>query len=178
MAKTYRITTNSPTQYLLNQAGDYIFELLDPDLKIEIFASLEATGQEELTLNVLVHHQAPHTTANTTLKATATDQAQVNLNGKIKIEPNCPDSHSFLTERILLLSPQAQAQAIPDLEILTDDVTCSHAASISQIPEEELFYLQSRGIPLPTAQKLIIEGFLQPPFTLLAAQTSPKPAQN
>jgi Fe-S cluster assembly protein SufD len=61
----------------------------------------------------------------------------------------------------LLLSDNAKAEAIPDLEILTDDVKCSHAASISRIPESQLFYLMSRGIPRSAAEDLIVNGFLE-----------------
>ncbi|MCA9369371.1 SufD family Fe-S cluster assembly protein, partial [Candidatus Woesebacteria bacterium] len=64
------------------------------------------------------------------------------------------------TERVLLLSDTATAETVPDLEILTDDVKCSHAASVSRIPEEQIFYLQSRGIERSTAEDMIVEGFL------------------
>lgn len=111
-------------------------------------------------MTVIIHHQAPHTRANTTLRGVARDRAQIRFVGRIIIDEACGDSNSFLTERILLLSDQAKAEAVPDLEIKTDDVKCSHAASISRIPEEHLFYLMSRGIPQLQAENLIIEGFL------------------
>jgi Fe-S cluster assembly protein SufD len=59
-----------------------------------------------------------------------------------------------------LLSDQAKAEAVPELEILSDDVKCSHAASISRIPAEHLFYLQSRGLNQTQAEELVVEGFL------------------
>jgi len=60
-----------------------------------------------------------------------------------------------------LLNEGARADAIPNLEIQTDEVKCSHAATVSSIPEEQLFYLQSRGLNLQTAQDLIVSGFLK-----------------
>jgi len=81
--------------------------------------------------------------------------------GRIIIDPECGNSNSLLTERILLLSDTASADAIPELEILTDDVKCSHAASVSRIPEEHIFYLMSRGISRKEAEEMVIEGFLE-----------------
>ena len=82
------------------------------------------------------------------------------MKGKIIIDENCGDSSSFLTERVLLLSDKAKAEAIPDLEIKTDDVQCSHAASISSISEEHLFYLETRGIGREKAEEMVVDGFL------------------
>ena len=89
------------------------------------------------------------------------DQSRIKLVGRIKIDPDCGQTHSFLTERILLLSDQATAETVPDLEIETDDVKCSHAASISHLPESQLFYLMSRGLDRHLAENLIIGGFLE-----------------
>ena len=69
--------------------------------------------------------------------------------------------NSFLTEKILLLSDEARAEAVPDLEIESDDVKCSHAATISKIPEEQLFYLMSRGLSKFEGESMIVEGFLE-----------------
>jgi Fe-S cluster assembly protein SufD len=61
----------------------------------------------------------------------------------------------------LLLNPSAQAESIPGLEILADDVQCSHGVTISDIDPDQLFYLKSRGIDELTGKKLIVDGFTQ-----------------
>jgi Fe-S cluster assembly protein SufD len=61
-----------------------------------------------------------------------------------------------------VLSRQARADSIPNLEIGANDVRCTHGATVSQVEEEHLFYLESRGIPRTEAQKLIVEGFFRP----------------
>jgi Fe-S cluster assembly protein SufD len=76
------------------------------------------------------------------------------------IEKNAQQTKSFLRENVLLLSPNAKAEAIPNLEIEANDVKCSHAATISNISDEEVFYLMSRGISRKEAEELIVEGFL------------------
>ncbi|HEX7018330.1 MAG TPA: SufD family Fe-S cluster assembly protein, partial [Patescibacteria group bacterium] len=148
-------------KHTLTESGEYIFSITKPGAELEITGAFEANNQDQVQVEVIIHHQAPHTRANTTLKGVARDKAHIKFTGRIIIDEECGDTNSFLTERILLLSDQAKAEAIPDLEIKTDDVKCSHAASISRIPEEHIFYLMSRGINRIQAEKMIVDGFLK-----------------
>lgn len=147
-------------QVQITQAGQHVVKLTKPGEEVEISGVFQTKNDEQVEVEVIIHHQAPNTQANTTLKGVARDSSQLKFVGRIIIDKNCGNSNSFLTERILLLSDQARAEAIPDLEILSDDVKCSHAASISNIPEEQLFYLMSRGVEKKEAEELIVEGFL------------------
>lgn len=157
---THEFTITGQEKHTLTEAGEYIFNVTQPGAELEIVGAFEAINSDRIDVEVIIHHQAPHTCARTTLKGVARDQAQLKFTGRIIIDEDCGDTNSFLTERILLLSDQAKAEAIPDLEIKTDDVKCSHAASISRIPEEHLFYLMSRGISRTKAEKILVEGFL------------------
>ena len=78
----------------------------------------------------------------------------------IKVDPGAQRIDAFQECRNLLVSKKAHADAIPGLEILANDVRCTHAAAIAQIDPEQLFYLRSRGLPEPVAKRLVIEGFL------------------
>jgi Fe-S cluster assembly protein SufD len=157
--QTFTITQPGQT-IRLETADEYQVFLTQPGAEVEIVGAFSLTGSDQQAVTVILHHQAPHTRATTTLHGVARDRSQLSFTGRIIIDPGCPDTNSFLTERILLLSDQAKATAVPDLEILSDDVKCSHAASISRIPEEHLFYLQSRGIPRTQAEEMIVDGFL------------------
>lgn len=159
--QTYTVQKDEHKMITLEKPGEYEVLLVGEGAEVTIGGRFAVEGSEKTEVTIVLHHQAKHTRATTELKGTATDKAFLKFTGRIIIDPDCGDTNSFLTERILLLSDTARAEAIPDLEILTDDVKCSHAASISRIPEEQLFYLQSRGIPRQTAQKLIVEGFLE-----------------
>jgi len=145
----------------LKKSGKHVIELKKPGEEVEIVGIFETKGDERISVEVIIHHQAPRTQATTILKGVARDRGYIKFVGRIVIDPDCGQSNSFLTERILLLSDQAHAEAIPDLEILTDDVRCSHAASISNVSDEHLFYLMSRGLNKKQAEKLIISGFLE-----------------
>ena len=79
----------------------------------------------------------------------------------IKVDPGAQQTDAFQECRNLLLSKRAHADAIPGLEILANDVRCTHAAAIAQIDKDQLFYLRSRGLGEPVATRLVIEGFMQ-----------------
>src|SRR5689334_15450448 len=102
----------------LTTSGEYIVELTTPGVHVDIVGHFLAQGKDEVNITLHIIHKAPHTSAQTTLKGVAKDQSLIRFFGRIKIEPNCPDTQSFLEERILLLSNTAKAEAIPELEIL------------------------------------------------------------
>lgn len=145
----------------IETSGDYLVELTGQGAEAEILGSFLAENNDKIDIKITIHHKAKNTLANTTLRGVGRDQSSIRFFGKIIIDEDCGLSNSFLTERVLLLSDNAKAETVPELEILTDDVKCSHAASISKIPESQLFYLQSRGISKHKAENLIIQGFLE-----------------
>lgn len=154
------VITQSAQKIKLTKPGQYTIILKNPGDEAEISGVFETQGQDSTQVEVIIHHRASRTQATTVLKGVARDQSQLKFVGRIKIDPDCGQSNSFLTERILLLSDQARAEVVPDLEILTDDVKCSHAASISNLNQAQVFYLMSRGLSQTQAEKIIVEGFL------------------
>lgn len=165
MIKTLTINDLDSQPIIINESGRYLVEITKEGAHAEIQGAFLTHGDEQVDIEILIVHKVPHTTANTTLKGVAKDSSRIRFLGRIIIEEGCGDTNSFLEERILLLSDQAKAEAVPELEILADDVKCSHAATISNIPKEHLFYLQSRGLSKQAAEEVIIEGFLKLPET-------------
>lgn len=159
--QTITLTTDEKRSIHIETSGVYDIWLAGAGAEATVSGAFEASGSEKIAVTINIHHTAPHTRSTTLLKGVARDTAQVNFVGRIIVAEKCPDTNAFLTERILLLSDAAKAEAVPDLEILTDDVKCSHAASISHIPESQLFYLMSRGLSQRLAEELIVAGFLQ-----------------
>lgn len=156
----YTVNKNEHKEIKIVESGEYLVELVGPGAEVSIGGTFLAENSDKVDINLIIHHKAPNTQANTTLKGVGRDKAHLRFLGRIIIDPECGNSNSFLTERILLLSDTAIADAIPELEILTDDVKCSHAASISRIPEEHIFYLMSRGISRREAEEMVVGGFL------------------
>lgn len=142
------------------EPGEYEVVLSGEGAAVVVRGAFHCTQASQVLVQLVVRHQASHTKAETLLKGAVSDTAKLTLKGSIVIESNCSDVQSFLTERILLLSPHAVGEAIPELEILSDDVKCSHAASISTLSADQLFYLQSRGLSKDSAEKLLVQSFL------------------
>jgi len=95
-----------------------------------------------------------------TVRGVAEGQARIRCDAAIEIGPKGQKTEAHLSERILLLDPTAEAEAVPKLKIETDDVKASHSAAVSRIAPEDLFYLRSRGLTEKTARSLYVEGFL------------------
>lgn len=95
-----------------------------------------------------------------TIKGVAEEKAHVACSGMIEIGPKGRGTQTYLTENVLMLDPTARVDAIPGLEIKTNDVKASHSATVSRVTPEDLFYFASRGIAEGDARKMFIEGFL------------------
>ena len=107
------------------------------------------------------HHKAPNTKSDLLIKGAFFNKTSYSYRGLIRIDPKAQKSNAYQKNNNLLLSDDAHIDTKPELEILADDVRCTHGATVGRIDEENLFYLMSRGIPKNEAEKLIIEGFLK-----------------
>jgi Fe-S cluster assembly protein SufD len=121
-----------------------------------------ADGDQHLDYDTLQEHIAPNTTSDFAFKGALRDEATAVWRGMIRVEPDAQKTNAYQENRNLLLSPKAHADSIPGLEIQANDVRCTHGATVSQVEEEHLFYLQARGLPRSEAQNLIVEGFFRP----------------
>jgi Fe-S cluster assembly protein SufD len=118
-------------------------------------------GRQHVDFDTTQEHGAPNTTSDLAFRGILADRSQAVWRGMIKVDPGAQQTDAFQECRNLLLSKRAHADAIPGLEILANDVRCTHAAAIAQIDKDQLFYLRSRGLGEPIAQRLVIEGFMQ-----------------
>jgi len=109
-----------------------------------------------------VRHLASHTHSELRTRGALLDAAKTIYRGLIRIEKGTKGCSGKQKEDVLLLSPKAEIDTVPNLEIATDDVRCGHAASVGRIDREKLFYLMSRGLDEPAARKFLVEGFFEP----------------
>ncbi|MEY2821594.1 MAG: hypothetical protein RL105_1166 [Verrucomicrobiota bacterium] len=127
-----------------------------------------ATGEQEFDQRTLQVHAAPGARSDLLFKNALLDRARTVFSGLIKVEPGAQRTDAYQTNRNLLLSPEAEADSLPGLEIEANDVKCSHGATTGQVSPEELFYLLARGIPLAAAQELLAQGFLEEVLTRIS----------
>ncbi len=119
-------------------------------------------GKQHLDYDSQQNHRAPHTTSDLLFKGALIDSSRVVWQGMIYVAPGALKTDGYQANRNLVLSKNARADSIPGLEILADDVRCTHGATVGKIDPNEVFYLQARGIPKLDAEKLIVEGFFDP----------------
>jgi len=118
-----------------------------------------ADGSQHLDYDTFQEHAAPHTTSDFLFRGVLREQATAVWRGMIRVEEEGRGTDAYQENRNLLLSRQAHANSIPGLEILTNDVRCSHGATVGQVDREQLFYLMSRGLSESEAERLIVRGF-------------------
>ncbi len=108
------------------------------------------------------NHLAPHTTSDLLFKGALVDDSRSVWQGMIYVAPGADKTDGYQANRNLLLSKKARADSIPGLEILANDVRCTHGATVGKIDADQVFYLMARGISRNDAEKLIVEGFFDP----------------
>ena len=119
-------------------------------------------NEQSFDIQTNVTHASPSTEGRVVEKSILRNKSKSLFKGMIRIEKNASKSNSFLSSRSILLDKDAKSDSIPGLEILTNDVKATHSASVAQIDEEQLFYLNTRCLSYVEAERTIIEGFLEP----------------
>jgi Fe-S cluster assembly protein SufD len=119
-------------------------------------------GTQHLDLDTQQNHRAPYTTSDLLYKGALKGKSRSIWQGMIYVAPGADKTDAYQANRNLVLSHEARADSIPGLEILADDVRCTHGATVGKLDEEQLFYLKSRGIAHAEAERLIVEGFFNP----------------
>lgn len=118
-------------------------------------------GDQTLDYRMVVNHLGKSTSSDIFLKGAVEDDAQSVFTGLLRIEKDAVKTSTFETNRNLVLSENAKAHSVPNLEILCDDVVCGHGSSVGPLEEENLYYLMSRGLKRERAERLLIRGFFQ-----------------
>jgi Fe-S cluster assembly protein SufD len=118
-------------------------------------------GDQHLDYDTFQEHIAPNTTSDFAFKGALRDTSTAVWRGMIRVERDAQKTNAYQENRNLMLSPTTHAVPIPGLEILANDVRCTHGATVSRVDREQLFYLMSRGLPRPEAERLIVRGFFE-----------------
>ena len=120
-----------------------------------------ADGDQHLDYDTFQEHAAPSTESDFAFKGALRENATAVWRGMIRVEEGAQKTNAYQENRNLLLSDQAHADSIPGLEIMANDVRCTHGATLGRINREEVFYLMARGLSRAQAERLIVRGFFQ-----------------
>jgi len=138
------------------------FDLAGPGARAFVHGFMFGDDRQHFHLHTLQRHVADHGTSDLLIKACLKDRARSVYQGLIQVSEGAQRTDAYQANRNLILSDTARADSIPGLEILANDVRCTHGATIGQVDEEQVFYLMARGLPRSEAQRLIVEGFFAP----------------
>ena len=126
----------------------------------DMLAIAVVEGTQEFDARTLQDHASPRTASDLLFKNALCDRGRTIFGGLIRVEPHAHFTDAYQKVRNLLLSDDAETNSMPGLEILADNVRCTHGATSGQIDEDEMFYLLTRGISAPVARHLLVAGFL------------------
>ncbi|HEX2496116.1 MAG TPA: Fe-S cluster assembly protein SufD [Gaiellaceae bacterium] len=134
-------------------------DLAGPGATSRVTGAYFADGDQHLDYDTYQLHVAPNTTSDFAFKGALRDHATSVWRGMIRVEKDAQRTNAYQENRNLMLSPTTHAVPIPGLEILANDVRCTHGATVGQVDREQLFYLMARGLPRGEAERLIVRGF-------------------
>lgn len=166
------ITTDTQTQYRLtepgtfvfflkNRSGDITFSIDHSDVIVHIFCVFDGEKNENFFLNTVQRHTAPNSESHMLVKSVLKENSKLYLTGNIFITKDAMASMASFANKNLLVGEKSSAETKPSLEILADDVQCSHSATTAPLNPSQIHYLQGRGLSQEQAEKLLIEGFLK-----------------
>ncbi len=125
-------------------------------------------GRQHSDFTTVVSHDAPNCASRQTVKHVLADHARGVFQGKIEVARIAQKTDGYQMNQALLLSPDAEIDCKPQLEIFADDVKCSHGATVGELDAEQLFYLTSRGIPREEARAMLVRAFLAEGLDMIA----------
>ncbi len=137
-------------------------DLVGPGASGRLSGFYFADDHQHLDHDTQQNHLAPHTTSDLLYKGALKGNSRSVWQGMIYVAPGAQRADGYQANRNLILSSEARADSIPGLEILADDVRCTHGATVGKIDPDQVFYLRTRGIPIEKAERLIVEGFFSP----------------
>jgi len=139
--------------------GESLSRLVGEGARSEMFSINPVEGTREIDQRTLQDHVAPHATSDLLYLNALDGKSRTIFAGLIKVEPGAKGTDAYQKVKNLILSDDADPNSMPGLEILNDEVRCSHGATNGPVSAEELFYMAARGIPKDKARRLVVNGF-------------------
>ena len=141
--------------------ADIVATLAEPGAAVVLNGLFNATHGQHVDHQTRIDHVAPHTSSEELYKGLAGGNGRGVFRGQVIVRPDAQHITARQASHNLLLSPEAEIDTKPELEIYADDVSCAHGATVGQLDDSALFYLTSRGIPAAEAHALLVYGFTQ-----------------
>lgn len=152
--------------------------LIEPGAQATIIGFMIGQDHQKIILHTTQRHEASDTASTLLVKSILTDDASFLYNGGIRVEPNAQKTDAYQRNENLLLSEHARAESKPSLEILANDVRCTHGATISSIQKDHQWYLATRGLNEEESKRLILVGFFEHAIAKISDTIAQKKVRN
>ena len=141
---------------------DVAIDLVGEGAEVSLKGLYLCGGDERVNFRILMHHRAPGCVSRQLFNGIAGGSSRVTFEGRIIVAPDAQKTEAYQENHNIVLSDQAHAETMTQLEIYADDVKCSHGATVGRLDEEALFYMRTRGVPERDAKVLQMLSFLSP----------------
>lgn len=166
---------NRQEKYIIDQATIYILflhnysgilevEITCQHAQVYIFGLFIAKNKDGFQLKTIQHHRVGESFSNLLIKGVFFDQSRFIYEGLIRIEKDAQKSHAYQKNQNLVIGQNCFVDSRPFLEILANDVFCTHGSTTGQLNKEQLYYLETRGLPQKKSQQILIAGFINDLF--------------
>ena len=152
--------------------SEYHVRLEGPEAEAHLNGAQLLEGSQHADITTVVQHEAPHCASRQTVKNVLGGRSRGVFQGKIEVARPAQKTDGYQMSQALLLSPTAEIDFKPQLEIYADDVKCSHGATVGELDAGQLFYLRSRGIPEAAARAMLVRAFLAEALDVVGDETA------
>lgn len=158
-----KYSVNTPGKHIFfiaNYSGNVNIEINSADAEVFIYGVYIGRGKDNFKLNTIQHHKKGNNVSDLLVKGVFFDESKFIYEGLIRIDKKAQQSNAYQKNQNIIMSPGVFVDSRPFLEILANDVRCTHGSTTGKLSEDMLYYLQTRGIDYNSAQRLLIEGFV------------------
>ncbi len=150
--------------FLFNQSGTIEIKIKAPKAKVYIFGLFIGKNKDDFKLHTIQHHSVGESSSNLLIKGIFFDQSRFIYEGLIRIDKDAQKTHAYQKNQNLIMGQGCFVDSRPFLEILANDVFCTHGSTTGQLNKEQMYYLSSRGLNEKQSEHILISGFIQDLF--------------
>ncbi len=159
-----KLVFDKPGDYLVyfkNLSGTIIFNIVSSNINLNIYGLYIGKKNHQFKIKTVQNHKVGDSTSNLLIKGVFYHSSQFYYQGLIRIEKGAQKSHAYQKNQNLILSEKVFVDSKPELEILANDVFCTHGSTTGRLNKEQIFYLKTRGLTEKKAEKLLVDGFIR-----------------
>lgn len=143
-----------------NVSGKFNFEMNTSGIELFIYGLYTGKNKDEFSIETIQHHKQPGSLSDLFIKGVFDDESQLHYQGLIRIEKEGQQSHAYQKNQNLVLSKGVYVESNPFLEILANDVFCTHGSTTGKLNKEDIFYAKCRGLEEKDARNMLVDGFI------------------